>query len=176
MTVTPKAGGYESRRPRSVYDRPQDVVRRQSSVPELPEGSRWLTGKESVSGAQTASGNVTWPELAQEPENLLGKTTENDELAEKLRVRRTGRGNWVESLKNIGVVTVSASPKDLAGRQGVFTMAFRNPMNAGLFRVNLATTTIWRFRILSPAFVYSLPFSGSASAMTLEMSLAAKDS
>ena len=48
-------------------------------------------------------------------------------------------------------------------------------MKTGGLRVNLVRLAIWRFRLLSSAFVYSRLFSSCASAMTLAMTLGAKD-
>jgi hypothetical protein len=46
-------------------------------------------------------------------------------------------------------------------------------MKKGFFGASRTQSAICQFRILSSAFVYSRPFSGLASAMTPEMSLAA---
>ena len=48
-------------------------------------------------------------------------------------------------------------------------------MKTGLFSGTRTKPRIYRFRILSSAVVRSRPFSGFASVMTLEMTLAAKD-
>jgi len=48
-------------------------------------------------------------------------------------------------------------------------------MKTGLFRLSLTTAAICRLRILSSAFVYLLPLASLASAMTLKMTLDAKD-
>jgi hypothetical protein len=59
---------------------------------------------------------------------------------------------------------------------GILLAYFRKtPMRTGLSSVNLAASAIWRFRLLSLAFVYSRLSSSFASAMTLTMTLAAKN-
>src|ERR1035437_10709916 len=81
---------------------------------------------------------------------------------------------WWKYLKILGVLSFSEGVKELAGRQGVSAEAFRDPHKHWAFLISRSGPAIWPFRILSSAFVCSLPFSGFASAMTLEMSLAAK--
>ena len=96
------------------------------------------------------------------------------DLTNGLRSRDSGgkhRSCLVEIPENIGVLSFSEGLKKLAGRQGFFWPISRNPNKDGPFRVNLAAPAIWRFRLLSSAFVYSRLFSSCASAMTL----AAKD-
>ncbi len=49
------------------------------------------------------------------------------------------------------------------------------PIDTGFFSGTRTKPLIWRLRILSPALIRSRLFAGFASAMTLEMTLAAKD-
>src|SRR6266853_1052595 len=66
----------------------------------------------------------------------------------------------------------TAEFEELAGRQGFFLRISRNPNIDGPFFVNLTAPAIWRFRILSSAFVLLRPVSYFASAITLAMTLA----
>jgi hypothetical protein len=69
----------------------------------------------------------------------------------------------------------TAEVEELPGRQGSSHRFQETPTKTGVFRVNLAAPAIWRFRILSLAFVYSRLLSSCASAMTLTITLAAED-
>ena len=60
----------------------------------------------------------------------------------------------------------------LGGRESLPSRS-ETSINTRLFRLTHTVPVIWRFPILSSAFVRSRPFSGFASAMTLEMTLAA---
>jgi hypothetical protein len=69
----------------------------------------------------------------------------------------------------------AARVSNLAGRQGVSAAAFRNLKKHVRFRLTCFEPAICRRSTVSSAFVRSPLFSGFTSAMTLEMSLAAKE-
>ena len=64
-------------------------------------------------------------------------------------------------------VQPSVSTANSPGRQGFFSTVSRNANKHARFRVSLVRRAIWRFLILSSAFVLSRPFSDFPNAMTL---------
>ncbi len=101
--------------------------------------------------------------------------------------RRNGAANSVYSFeerpaagrnvqKILELYQLAARGSNLAGRQGVSAAAFQNLKKHWRFRLTCFGPASCRRSIVSSAFVRSLRFSGFASAMTLEMTLDAKDS